>query len=169
MSRRIPQLISLAETTWTSKAVLQPSIESPTNVQMNTLPKSIYASIKNKVAWLFGFLILVTIAAFTLHYYSYVFSRKVSGEVIGIDRVIQPSTIIGVTSQVPASQIFSFALAIKEAGGEIVTASSEDRQWAVVEKGQCAEARFFPYPFWELEKSGTYFGARLLKIYDCPK
>ena len=114
------------------------------------------------------FLILVGLAASTLHFYSYVFSRKVSGEVIGLDRVIQPSTIVGLNGQVPASQVFSFAVAIKERSGEIVTSSSEDRQWAVVEKGQCAEARFFPSPPWELDKSGTYFGGRLLKLYECP-
>lgn len=136
---------------------------------MNTSSKTIFDSIKRKLAWVLAFAILVGASAVTLHYYSYVFSRLVMGEVIGIDRVIQPSTIIGMGSPLPASQIFSFAIAIKEGSGEIVTASSEDRQWAVVEKGQCAEARYFPYPPWELDKSGTYFGARLLKLYDCSK
>ncbi len=87
---------------------------------------------------------------------------------IGIDRVTQPTSIIG-SSQIPDSQLFSFAVAIKVPSGEIFTASSEDRQWAVVEKGQCAEVKFFPYPPWQLDKSGTYFGARLLKLFACPK
>ena len=100
-------------------------------------------------------------------YYSYVFSRKVVGEIVGIDRVIEPSTIIGATGKIPAAQIFSFAVAIKDASGDILTASSEDRQWAVVEKGKCAEAVFFPYAPWILDKAGTYFGARLYRLYEC--
>ena len=89
------------------------------------------------------------------------------GEVIGIDRVIEPSTIIG-AGKIPNAQIFSFAVAIKDANGDILTASSEDRQWAVVEKGKCAEAVFFPYPPWILDKAGTFFGARLYRLYECP-
>ena len=89
------------------------------------------------------------------------------GKILAIDRVTQPNTLIGPGGPVPASQIFSFAVAIRDEQGEIVTASSEDRQWAVVEKGQCGEAKFFPYPPWKLDKGGTYFGARLLKLYDC--
>ena len=135
---------------------------------MTTSSQALFATIKKKLAWFLAFAFFAAVVALTLHFYSYVFSRLVMGEVIGIDRVIQPSTIIGMGGALPASQIFSFAIAIKEPTGEIVTASSEDRQWAVVEKGQCAEARYFPYPPWELDKSGTYFGARLLKLYDCP-
>lgn len=90
------------------------------------------------------------------------------GRVVAIDRVTQPNAVISSGAQIPAAQVFSFAVAIRDADGEIVTASSEDRQWAVVEKDQCAEAKYFPYPPWELEKAGTYFGARLLKLYDCP-
>jgi hypothetical protein len=135
---------------------------------MTNTQQSLWVSLKNKFAWFLIFVFLASAVGVILHYYSYVFSRQIMGEVIGIDRVIQPSTIIGMGTPLPASQVFSFAIAIKEASGEIVTASSEDRQWAVVEKGQCAEARYFPYPPWELDKSGTYFGARLLKLYDCP-
>lgn len=114
-------------------------------------------------------LLLILGAGLTIHYYSYVFARSVKGEVVGIDRVTQPTSIIGPGSQIPSSQIFSFAIAIKEASGEIVTSSSEDRQWAVVEKGQCVEAKYFPYTPWEFDKAGTFYGARLLKIYSCPK
>lgn len=87
---------------------------------------------------------------------------------MAIDRVTQPSTIIAGSNALPPSQVFSFAIAIRDLKGDIVTASSEDRQWAVVDKGQCVQARYFPYPPWELDKAGTYNGARLIKIYDCP-
>jgi hypothetical protein len=133
-------------------------------------------------------LVFVGAAASTLSavYYPYVFSRTVKGEVVAIERVTAPSMIItgsgaGLPSgaqgnppgnSVSPAQIYSFAIAIRESGSrEIVTASSEDRQWAVVQKGQCAEAKFFPYPPWKLDKSGTYFGARLIGLTDakdCP-
>ena len=124
----------------------------------------------NKVKLFVGCLSLSALAAsfIAVRYYHYVFARNVTGVVVGIDRVTQPSTIIG-GSPIPSSQIFSVAIAIKESHGEIVTSSSEDRQWAVVEKGQCVEAKYFPYPPWQLDKAGTYAGARLLKLYDCPK
>jgi hypothetical protein len=123
--------------------------------------------VKTKLSIILGIVFLGIIGGVMLRYYSYVFARHVNGEVIGIDRVTQPSAIISGGSPIPSSQIFSFAIAIKDKSGEIVTASSEDRQWAVVEKGQCAEAKYFPYPPWQLDKSGTYFGARLLKLYEC--
>jgi hypothetical protein len=88
---------------------------------------------------------------------------------MNIDRVTQPSAVFNGVNQTPAAQMYSFAVAIREKKGDIMTSSSEDRQWAVVEKGKCVEAKFFPYPFWQLDKSGTYFGARLLRLYDCPQ
>lgn len=102
------------------------------------------------------------------HFYSFIFARHVNGQVVNIERVLQSSTIIQTNTPFANAQVFSFAVAIKEPSGEIVTASSEDRQWAVVQKGQCAEAKYFPYPPWDLNKSGTYHGARLLKLSDCP-
>lgn len=114
-------------------------------------------------------LILLGAAGFiSVKYYSIVFARDVTGEVVGVERVTQPETIISSGGSLPNSQVFSFAVAIRDQSGEIVTASTEDRQWAVVQKGQCAEAKFLRYPPWHLEKAGTYFGARLLKLMDCP-
>lgn len=103
------------------------------------------------------------------NYYPYIFAKTVVGEVTAVERVSTPMTILTQTSTPPPpAQIFSFAIAIKDnTSGEIFTASSEDRQWAAVEKGFCAEAKFFPYPPWQLDKSGTYYGARLLRLYDC--
>lgn len=125
----------------------------------------------NKLKLVVGCLILLTLAAtfISVEYYTYVFARHITGEVIAIDRVTQPNTIIGGGNALPSSQVFSFAIAIRNHDGEIVTASSEDRQWAVVEKGQCVEAKYFPYPPWQLDKAGTYANARLLRLFDCPK
>ncbi|WP_413291367.1 hypothetical protein [Bdellovibrio sp. HCB337] len=104
-----------------------------------------------------------------VNWYPYIFSQKVDGEIYGVERVEVPMAIITADGAKPSSQVFSYAVAVKDAKtGEIFTASSEDRRWAVVQKGQCAEVKFLPYPPWSLTRSGAYFGARLIRLYDCP-
>ncbi len=113
-------------------------------------------------------LLIAGIGVFFYFGYSYIFSRVITGEITGAKHLLESNAIItspNVRAQSP--QIFSFAIAIRDhKTGEIVTGSSEDRQWAAVKEGQCARAEFFPYPPWELSKAGTYFGARLLGLYD---
>ncbi|MBC7692613.1 MAG: hypothetical protein H7222_12690 [Methylotenera sp.] len=98
-------------------------------------------------------------------YYSYVFAKTIRGQIVNVEKVNPNTTIVG--SGVTQAQLYSFGVAIKDERGEIHTASSEDRQWAVATSGQCAEAKFFPYPPWELDKGGTYHGARLIRLYEC--
>lgn len=117
--------------------------------------------------YLGGVFALVIVGVLGISYYSFIFARNVEGVVVGVERVTEGTTIVGTGAAIPTNQLYSFAVAIREKSGEIVTASSEDRQWAVVEKGKCARAKFFPYPPWNFEKSGTYFGARLLHLMDC--
>jgi hypothetical protein len=118
-----------------------------------------------KISILFTILLLtVGVGYFTIHFYSYIFAVEVDGKIEAVERVIAPTAILG---DVPSSQIFSYAVAIKNAKGEIYTASSEDRQWAVAKAGMCASAKFFPYPPWEFDKANTYFGARLIKLKEC--
>ena len=100
------------------------------------------------------------------NYYSFIFSKTIKGEIVRVERVNTAEAIIA-SGNVPASQLFSFAVAIRDDQGEIHTSSTEDRQWAVVSVGQCAEAKFFPYPPWKLDKARTYFGARLERLFDC--
>lgn len=127
-----------------------------------------FTAMKLKLSLLSLLLLLIAAGFICVKYYSFIFARTVVGKVVDVENVLQPTTIIqGNALQKLPSQIFSFAIGIQDDKGEIVTASSEDRQWAVVKKGQCAEAKFFPYPPWVLSKSGTYFGARLLKLSDC--
>lgn len=107
-----------------------------------------------------------------IEYYPFIFSRTVTGEVVSIERVDAPMAFVtGQGAQQPSSQVFSFAVGIEDSKtGEIVVASSEDRRWAAVERGNCATARFFPYPPWRLDKSGTYFSARLVTLMkSCEK
>jgi len=101
-------------------------------------------------------------------YYQYLFSKRVVGEIVALQRVSPESAVILSGSDAQThSQLFSYAVAIKRADGEMVTASTEDRQWAVAKIGICAEAKFYPYPPWDLEKAGTYHGARLVRLFDC--
>jgi hypothetical protein len=125
---------------------------------------------KWKLSLLSLLLVLIAVGYVIFLYYPYIFARNVNGKIVGVEDVIQPTTIVqGIPGQKLPNQIFSYAVAIQDDKGEIVTASSEDRQWAVVQKGQCAEAKFFPYPPWDFNKSGTYYGARLLKLSECSK
>lgn len=102
-------------------------------------------------------------------YYSFILAKDVDGTVTGVERVSAESALVAPgESREAQRQLFSFAVAVKNHKGEIFTASSEDRRWAVVTPGSCVVARFYPYPFWNLERSGTFYGARLVKLYDCP-
>lgn len=106
-------------------------------------------------------------------YYSYIFAKSVVGTVERIERVelnvslLQAATDKKGDSHI-APELYSFAVAIREKNSsEIYTASAMDRQWAVATNGQCAEAKFYPYPPWNFEKSGTFFNARLIRLWDC--
>ena len=118
-----------------------------------------------------GSLLLVVILAgvITVQYYTYLFAKEVTGEILKVERVNQQEMVITSGAAVPASQLFSFAVSIKDGAGEIHTASTEDRQWAVAQPGQCVEAKYFPYPPWNLDKTGTYHSARLIRLFECKK
>lgn len=111
-------------------------------------------------------LFIIGIIAIVGYNYSYIFSKTVTGEIIEMERVAPETAILG-GQPIQNSAIFSYAVAIRTEDGQIFTASSEDRQWAVAKKGYCVESVFYPYPFWNLQKSGTYFNARLTKMFDC--
>ncbi|MNK07817.1 hypothetical protein D3C87_257370 [compost metagenome] len=120
--------------------------------------------------FVFILIILLLILWAVLANYSVIFSKTVVGEITGVEKVELPVALMTRQDGDITSKVFSFAIGIKDAQtGEIFTASSEDRQWAVAEKGQCAEAEFLPYPPWQLTKKDTYFGARLIKLYECPQ
>jgi hypothetical protein len=118
------------------------------------------------VKWIVGLLILAAMGFGFTEYYSFIFARRVAGVIVDVQKVEMNTAIVTRTAG-DASYLHSFAIAVKEPSGEIVTASTEDRQWAVVKAGQCVEAKYFPYPPWDLKKAGTYFGARLLKLSEC--
>ena len=96
------------------------------------------------IALLIALFIVGTGGFVCFKFYSYVFSKPVDGEVLRVERVSQPEALIANGRAMPAEQLFSFAVAIRDGKGEIHTASSEDRQWAVVQAGQCARRSFTP-------------------------
>ncbi len=99
--------------------------------------------------------------------WSFIFKTKIVGEVVASERVAGPFAVIGTTQQPLNPQVFSFSVAVKDRfSGEIHMASSEDRQWAAVSKGNCVIAAYFPYPPWKMmEKGMTNHNARLLRNF----
>ncbi len=122
-----------------------------------------------KVAFSFIFFVLIAgVFYFLGNYWPYIFAKTVQGHVMKVEKLMNSIALISPEGE-PSSKVFSFAIAIKDdATGEIFTASSEDRQWAAVQgEGLCAQAKFFPYPPWKFDKAGTYYGARLIKLWSC--
>lgn len=113
---------------------------------------------------------LGAIGLVVVQYYSFLFSKVVVGQVERVERVVVGAAILQTEVNAEArDQLFSFAIAIRDrSSNEIFTSSSEDRQWAVVSSGQCAEVRLYPYPPWNLQKAGTFGNARLERLFDCP-
>lgn len=125
---------------------------------------------KRAVQILMGLLTLFLAGYVLVAYYGFIFAKTVSGKVIGVERVTDPTAIIAPAGQaINPALMYSFAVAIQSEKGEIVTGSTEDRQWAVVKAGQCAEAKFFPYPPWNLQKADTYHDVRLVRLFNCPE
>lgn len=112
-------------------------------------------------------LVIGAVGFVVVNYYSFIFSINIDGQVHEIERVTQPMMVVGSQVATDPNLIYSYAVSIRDKKGVIHTATSTDRQWAVVHKGICVEAKIFPYPFWNLDKAGTYFNARLLLQKDC--
>jgi hypothetical protein len=99
--------------------------------------------------------------------WSYVFKKSVVGEVEAVEKVTGPLTVLtGAAGRPLDNPAVSFSVAIKDrTTGEIFMASSEDRQWGAVSKGNCVVAVYFPYPPWMLSKANTSHNARLLRNF----
>ena len=112
--------------------------------------------------------LIIGLGFVTVNNYSVIFAKTVSGEVLKVERVNQPLTIVN--SDTPVSQMFSYAVAIRNAKDNVIyISSSEDRQWSLAEKGSCVQAKFYPYPPWNFDKANTYYNARFESLFDCTK
>lgn len=125
--------------------------------------------IKSSLKVFFGFAVLAAALFVFFEFYPYLFAKNIKGVISKVERVDVNVSLLQNNSDTSklSPQLFSFAVAIKTADGEIFTASAEDRQWAAVSEGLCVTAKFFPYPPWKLDKAGTYYGARLLESRVC--
>lgn len=99
--------------------------------------------------------------------YSFVFKKRIVGEIVAAEKVIVPMAVVTNNADTSLNpQVFSFSVGIKDRKtGEIYMASSEDRQWAAVNTGNCVIAAYFPYPPWQLSKGNTNHNARLLRNF----
>lgn len=130
----------------------------------NTLSRMKKLSIAIKT--LIFLVVLVGAATFVISNYSWVFAKRVHGEILDVQRVTDPSAII--SSRVTEEQMYSYSILIQGEDGRLYTASSEDRQWQVAKKGYCVEALLYRYPPWDLQKANTFFNARLEELKVCP-
>ncbi len=114
------------------------------------------------------FLVLaILVVGFVLTtYYSYIFSRTVVGRIDNVARVTGVTAMIG-TRALTDGQLHMFSVSIRQPNGEMVTATTEDGQWAIARSGLCVKAKYYPHPPWDLKHAGTYFNARLLTMVDC--
>ncbi len=115
-----------------------------------------------------GYAVIAFFGRGEVNLYSVLFSQNIEGVVENVEKVSpQVALVGGGITAATSKELFSFAVGIKTKNGEIITGTTEDRQWAIVQKGQCARAKFYPYPPWDLDKSGTFYNVRLLKLWDC--
>lgn len=124
--------------------------------------KQVMSAVKILVLLVF----LVGGAVFVIVNWSWVFSKRIKGEIINVERVTEPTAIL--SARATEAQIHSYSILIRTAEGKLYTASSEDRQWQVAKPGYCVEALLYRYPPWSLKNAGTYFNARLDELSECP-
>lgn len=117
-----------------------------------------------RTLWILLLIVVLGGAAwFTVVQYGFVFRKEISGVVVDVKQITSPMVMGSNVS--PAA--FSYAVAIRQKDGAIITSSAQDRQWAVVAPGMCVDATVDPYPPWNLNKEGTYYNARLIQQMDC--
>lgn len=123
-------------------------------------------ALRRSIYLLVALALIVSALWFVRDNYGWVFSKSVRGVVVRNERVTNPTALLG--ARTTPEMMHSYAILIRSEDGELITASSEDRQWAIVAPGYCLVAKLYPYPFWELDKGGTYGNARVERIFECP-
>jgi hypothetical protein len=117
--------------------------------------------------WFVGILAAFLFVWVFIFNWSFVFKKRIVGEVAAVEKVNAGLIVTTTTNNTIPGQAFSFSVAIKDLNtGEIHMASSEDRKWGAVEKGNCVIAAFFPYAPWNLAKGTTDYNARLVQNFQ---
>lgn len=111
--------------------------------------------------------ILLTAGAlwFVIDNWAWVFSKRVKGEIMNVERVTEQTAILG--SRVTNAQMHTYSILIQGEDGRMYTSASEDSQWQVAKKGFCVEALLYRYPPWRLSLAGNFFNARLIELSQC--
>jgi hypothetical protein len=122
--------------------------------------------VRSVLALIGAVVITVGVGTFVIMKWSWVFSKRINGTIVSVERVTEPSAIF--SSRATEQQIHSYSVLVRGNDGTLYTSSSEDRQWQVAKKGYCVEALLYRYPPWDLQRAGTFFNARLKRLYDCP-
>src|SRR5690606_7245703 len=103
-------------------------------------------SFKFAVKLIVGLVVVAGILVFVITNWSWVFSKRVKGEILNVERVTDPAMIM--SARTTEAQIHSYSILIQGEDGKLYTSSSEDRQWQVAKKGFCVEALLYRYPPW---------------------
>lgn len=110
---------------------------------------------------------VVLLAWIILGNWSFIFKKRIIGEVVKVERIAAPVAIVNNAGDPLNKENFSFSVAIKDLNTtEIHVASSEDRKWGAVQPGNCVVAAFFPYPPWNFSRGMTDHNARLLRNFE---
>lgn len=121
---------------------------------------------KSLIKVIVGIVLVGAVGGFVINNWSWVFAKKIKGRILDVQRVTNPNAII--TSRASEAQIHSYAVLIQGDDGKLYTASTEDRQWQVAQKGYCVTALLYRYPLWDFERANTFFNARLEQLEICP-
>jgi len=114
-----------------------------------------------------GILAAIVLPSFNI--YGFMYSEEYTGELQSVNSAIPNGGAVMMSGV--NSAIFSSAVMVKlKESGELLTFSTEDRQWATLvgeeHKGKCVTFRVFPYAPWNLSNAGTYHNGRLLSVKD---
>lgn len=102
---------------------------------------------------------------FVIQNWGWVFSKRVKGEIINVERVTEQTAIL--SSRATEAQMHTYSILIQGEDGRMYTSSSEDSQWQVAKKGFCVEALLYRYPPWRLSLANTFYNARLVELSRC--
>ena len=125
------------------------------------------ATVRSLIKYLLTVVVLFVVLWVVMSNYSAIFSKTFEGEIVAIEKMETPPVVLAPNDL--SAKALSFAVGIKDnKTGDIVIATSTDSQWSIAKPGQCAQAVFLPYPPWDFTKKGTFFGARMTRLYECP-
>ncbi len=120
---------------------------------------------KSAMKLLIGVLIAAVAIWFVVANYGWVFSKRVRGEIVNVERVTEQTAILG--SRPTDAQMHTYSILIAGEDGRMYTSSSVDSQWQVAKKGFCVEALLYRYPPWRLSLAGNFYNARLVELSQC--